>query len=261
MRSANRLTVNLKFDSGARDAVLFYISVFPRSRIYNNYSNLDIPFSLWGHKFHAQNRPGHGRFNPSQSLMVNFDPLFFNESENPQQAAADKLDEIWNKLEAGGEVIMPLGAYDFSPHFGWIQDRFGLSWQLILSDSSGDPRPAIIPAFMFTGRNYGKAEEAMNRYLKTFPEVEMGQSVKFPAGAEPEKEGTLLFADFRIGDSWLTVSDSAANHHLNFSPDFALTPEASITGKNINLRDSLAAYFPGLPSKQIVDDYGLFWRI
>jgi predicted 3-demethylubiquinone-9 3-methyltransferase (glyoxalase superfamily) len=56
-------------------------------------------------------------FTPSTSLVVEFDE-------------AASVDAAFTALADGGQVMMPLGAYPFSPHFGWVADRFGVSWQL-----------------------------------------------------------------------------------------------------------------------------------
>ena len=58
-------------------------------------------------------------FTPSMSLFVDFD-------------AAVELDRAFEKLADGGDVKMPLNHYGFSPQFGWVTDRFGVSWQLNL---------------------------------------------------------------------------------------------------------------------------------
>jgi predicted 3-demethylubiquinone-9 3-methyltransferase (glyoxalase superfamily) len=44
----------------------------------------------------------------------------------------DELDTLHSKLLEGGVELMPLAEYPFSPRFGWVQDRFGVSWQLNL---------------------------------------------------------------------------------------------------------------------------------
>ena len=69
--------------------------------------------------------------------MVNFDP-------SRDQNARELLDNIWERLSEGGRALMPLDKYDFSERYGWIEDKYGLSWQLILSGPEGDPRPAIM---------------------------------------------------------------------------------------------------------------------
>ena len=58
-------------------------------------------------------------FTPSMSIFVDFD-------------TADELETAFRKLADGGEVMMPLDDYGFSRRFGWVADRFGLSWQLNL---------------------------------------------------------------------------------------------------------------------------------
>lgn len=72
------------------------------------------------------------RPNGSVSFMLNFDPLRFD-----HDAASAALDQTWAKLSDGGTALMDHGEYPFSPRFGWVQDRFGVNWQL-LSDRSGE---------------------------------------------------------------------------------------------------------------------------
>jgi predicted 3-demethylubiquinone-9 3-methyltransferase (glyoxalase superfamily) len=59
-------------------------------------------------------------FTPSISLYVKCD-------------TEEEIDELFEKLSQDGEVLMPLAAYPFSAKFGWVQDKFGVSWQLNLS--------------------------------------------------------------------------------------------------------------------------------
>jgi predicted 3-demethylubiquinone-9 3-methyltransferase (glyoxalase superfamily) len=69
---------------------------------------------------------------------------------------------------------MPLGQYPFAPLYGWIQDKYGLSWQLILYDSSGEERPFITPALLFVGEICGKAQEAQEFYVSVFGNARLG---------------------------------------------------------------------------------------
>jgi predicted 3-demethylubiquinone-9 3-methyltransferase (glyoxalase superfamily) len=100
--------------------------------------------------------------------MVNFDPLLFDPSPSREKDAGEKIDEVWEKLSDGGTVLMPIGQYPFSEWYGWIQDKYGLSWQLILTNAEGDARPPIVPFMLFVGENCGKAEEAIKFYLSVF---------------------------------------------------------------------------------------------
>ena len=84
------------------------------------------------------------------------------------ERAEQRIGEVWQKLSEGGKVLMPLQAYPFSKRYGWVEDRFGVSWQLILTDPKGEPRPGIIPFLLFTGPVVGHAEEASDFYLSVF---------------------------------------------------------------------------------------------
>lgn len=56
---------------------------------------------------------------------------------------------------------MPLQKYPFSEKFGWVNDKFGVSWQLILASST----QKITPFLTFVGEQHGNAEAAMNFYI------------------------------------------------------------------------------------------------
>ena len=132
---------------------------------------------------------------------INFDP-------SRERDAEQNIDATWDKLSQGGTVLMPLQEYPFSKRYGWLQDKYGLSWQLILTNPEGEERPEIVPSLMFVGDVCGKAEEAINFYLSVFKDSpfdsarggsKMGAIMRYGAGQEPDKEGTVMFADF---ESW-----------------------------------------------------------
>ena len=123
------------------------------------------------------------KINPSVSFFVNID-------------TSEKLDEVWNKLSEGGTVLMPLDRYPFSEKYGWIQDKYGLSWQLILTNEASKERQRIMPSLMFVGDQYGNAEEAIHFYLSVFKNAKEGEMARYPEGMDPEKAGTIMYADF-----------------------------------------------------------------
>ena len=204
------ITPHLWFDKQAKEAATFYCSLFPASKIDAVTQLRDTPsgdcdvvsFTLHGQPFMAISAGPLFKFNPSVSFLVNFDP-----SRDPQ--AREHLDATWAKLSEGGQALMPLDAYPFSPRFGWMQDRYGVSWQLILSDPSGEPRPAIMPALMFTGEVCGKAEEAGAFYRSVFEGSRAGRLVRHPEGTGPDKPGTVMYSDFRLDETWFAAMDSA----------------------------------------------------
>ena len=147
-----KIVPHLWFDTEAKEAAEFYVSAFKDSKIKNISTIHDTPsgdsdivsFELSGYSFMAISAGPYFKINPSISFMLNFDP-----SKDAQ--AREHLDELWTKLSVGGKTLMPLQEYPFSKWYGWIQDRYGVSWQLILTNpSGGEKRPFIIPSFMFT---------------------------------------------------------------------------------------------------------------
>src|SRR5947209_17887481 len=153
----HRITPHLWFDQEAKEAAGFYTSLFPSSKIthvttLHNTPSGDcdiVSFVLAGQPFMAISAGPLFQFNPSISFMMNFDP-------SKDKDARTKLDGVWKKLSEGGTVLMPLDHYPFSEHYGWIQDKYGLSWQLILTNPAGEERPFLIPSLMFTGQSTGR---------------------------------------------------------------------------------------------------------
>ena len=112
---------------------------------------------------------------------------------------------------------MPLDKYPFSERYGWLQDKYGLSWQLILSNPEGEERPFIVPSLMFVGKVCGKAEESTNFYMSVFKNSRRGIVAHYPKGMEPDKEGTIMFTDFMIENQWFAAMDSARAHNFAFN--------------------------------------------
>jgi predicted 3-demethylubiquinone-9 3-methyltransferase (glyoxalase superfamily) len=209
---------------------------------------------VWGQAFQAISAGPVFTINPSISFIVNFDP-------GDDSDAAARIDRVWGQLEDGGIVLMPLGEYPFSKRFGWIQDRYGVSWQLILSDPSGDPRPAIVPALTFVGDVAGKAEEAVDFYVSVLGEAERGQLVRYPEGMAPEKPGTVMFSDFRLVDTWFTAMDSAREHHFSFNEAVSLMISCADQAEIDRYWEQLSAVPEAEQCGWLKDRYGVSWQV
>ncbi|WP_038050919.1 VOC family protein [Thioalkalivibrio sp. ALJ1] len=253
---------HLMFDNEARAAVDYYCSIFPDSSITYLTTLHDTPggdcdvvsFVLWGHAFMAINAGSMSRFNPSISFMVNFDP-----SRDPDARA--RIDEIWAKLADGGQVLMPLDRYPFSERYGWIQDRFGLSWQLILTDPQGEERPPIIPSLLFVGNVCGKAEEASDFYLSKFRHSQRGQLVRYPSDMEPDREGTVMFTDFMLEGQWFAAMDSAQEHDFGFNEAISFVVNCADQQEIDQRWESLSAFPEAEQCGWLKDPYGISWHI
>jgi predicted 3-demethylubiquinone-9 3-methyltransferase (glyoxalase superfamily) len=194
------------------------------------------------------------KFNPSISFIVNFD-------RSREKDARMRLDALWEELSPGGQALMPLDAYPFSERYGWIQDRFGLSWQLILSDPKGEDRPKVVPSLMFTGKVAGRAEEAVEFYLSVFKRSRRGIVARHGKGQEPDKEGTIMFTDFALGGQWFAAMDSAHPHGFAFNEAISLLLPCE-TQKDIDYYwERLSADPKAEQCGWLKDKFGLSWQV
>src|SRR5690606_16250851 len=193
-------------------------------------------------------------FNPSVSYMVNFDP-------SRDADVANRLNEIWDKLADGGKVLMPLDTYPFSERYGWIQDRYGVSWQLILTDPEGEERPPIIPCLLFVGDVCGKAEEAGDFYLSVFKDARRGTIARYPSGMEPDREGTVMFSDFRLQEQWFAAMDSAREHDYGFNEAISLLVNCDTQEEIDHLWQKLSAVPEAEQCGWLKDRFSLSWQI
>ena len=156
---------------------------------------------------------------------------------------------------------MPLDKYPFSERYGWLQDKYGLSWQLILSNPEGEERPFIVPSLMFVGKVCGKAEESTNFYMSVFKNSRRGIVARYPKGMEPDKEGTIMFTDFMIENQWFAAMDSARAHNFAFNEATSFMVYCD-TQKEIDYYwDRLSAVPEAEQCGWLKDKYGLSWQI
>jgi predicted 3-demethylubiquinone-9 3-methyltransferase (glyoxalase superfamily) len=142
-----------------------------------------------------------------------------------------------------------------------VQDRYGVSWQLILTNPEGEPRPDIIPALMFTQGVAGRAEEAIDFYCSVFHGSKRGATVRYPPGMEPEREGTIIFADLFIGNTWLAAMDSAGPHDFTFNEAISLLIPCESQADIDHYWDKLAADPEAGQCGWLKDKFGLSWQV
>lgn len=269
----NTITPNLWFDGNAREAVEFYINAFGNGKITGGSTypksqsegladfqkdlagkDLVVQFELGEQEFVAINAGPEFTFNPSISFFVNFDP------SRDSQAKAH-LDALWGKLSDGGTALMPLQEYPFSKYYGWVQDRYGLSWQLILTNPEGEPRPFIVPSLMFGAGNVNKAEEAATYYLSVFHGDKMGTAARYGEQTGPAKAGALMYGDLRIGNMWLAVMDAGQDQDSTFSEALSFSVACRDQDEIDYFWDKLSAVPAAEQCGWCKDKFGVSWQI
>lgn len=204
-----KVSTHLWFDNQANQAADFFASIFPaqiinKTILHNTPSGtVDIiNLQILDREFTFINAGPNFTFNPSISLMI----ASINKEE---------IQTIWNKLSLEGQVLMELDQYPFSPKYGWLKDRYGLTWQLLYTEQTDQTR--IIPALMFVGSQCGRAEEAINFYTSTFIDGRIDQIIHYGDNEPPNKPDTVQHARFELEGKKFIAMDSAIDHKFNFS--------------------------------------------
>jgi predicted 3-demethylubiquinone-9 3-methyltransferase (glyoxalase superfamily) len=250
-----KITPHLWFDNNAEEAAKFYTSIFKDSKLKNVTTLHNTPsgtveiftVEVLGQEFTLISAGPLFKFNPSVSFLV-------------ACSTKEEVDELWKKLSEGGTALMDLGEYPFSEKYGWVQDKYGLSWQIMFM---GDLRikQRIIPTLMFVGKQNGKAEEAINFYSSVFGNARAGDTLRYSKGEEPDKEGTVKHASFLLEDQEFAAMDSAREHNFAFNESISFMVHCN-TQKEIDYYwEKLSAYPEAEQCGWLKDKYGLSWQI
>lgn len=250
------------YDKEAKEAAAFYTSIFPESYITNVTTLQDTPsgdadlvsFELWGQKFMAINGGPYFNINPSISFFVHFNP-------SQVKDASERLEEVWNKLSEGGTALMPLDKYPFSEKYGWLQDKYGVTWQLMLTNPEVKDRAKIVPSLLFVGDQYGKVEEAIRFYLSVFEQAKEGNIARYPKGMEPDKEGAVMYADFMLENQWFVAMESAHKHEFGFNEGISFIVYCDTQEEIDHYWDKLSAVPEAEQCGWLKDKYGISWQI
>jgi len=138
-----KITPFLWFDGKAEEAVNFYVSIFKNSKVvsFTRYGEagpgpkgtvMSATFQLDGQEFYALNGGPMFTFSPAISFFVKCE-------------TQPEIDEMWEKLSAGGE----------KQRCGWLKDKYGVSWQIVppvlgemLSDKDAEKSKRVMEAML-----------------------------------------------------------------------------------------------------------------
>jgi predicted 3-demethylubiquinone-9 3-methyltransferase (glyoxalase superfamily) len=242
----NKLYPCIWFNGTAKEAASLYNSAFCDTIITTD-NGMVLLFEISGCKIMGLNGGPMFTPNPSVSLFA----MFNNENE---------IDKAWEKLSEAGKAMMPLNKYPWSDKYGWVQDRFGVSWQLMLA-KPGMSSQKIIPALMFTQTNAGKAEEAIQLYTSLFPNSSIDSISRYEKG-EGDTEGTVKHGRFLLNGQVFVAMDSSAAHGFAFNEGMSLCVDCDTQDEIDNywnrlIEDGGAESMCGW----LKDKYGVSWQI
>jgi predicted 3-demethylubiquinone-9 3-methyltransferase (glyoxalase superfamily) len=260
-----QITPFLWFDRQAEEAMAFYTSIFDGSSVghVERYpdESLDPHFAGMSGKvisgsFQLGGRPflcldgGPGfPINPSISFYCAFDDHA-------------SIEAAWRRLSEGGAVLMEFGSYPWAPAYGWVQDRYGVSWQLALSSGAADAPPQrITPMLMFTGAVAGRAEQAMRDYTALFDSSGVDAVVTYEEG-DGDTPGLVKHARFHLGADQFMALDSGMAHGFTFTEGVSLLVACRDQAEIDRYWDALTS--AGGSESQCgwcKDRYGVSWQI
>jgi predicted 3-demethylubiquinone-9 3-methyltransferase (glyoxalase superfamily) len=247
-------------DDQAEPAATFYERTFPGGRVtaVSRYpassdnpsgkprgSVLTVEFEVAGQRFAALNGGPLFHLNPSISFFV-------------QVETVEEADRLFAVLADGGEALMPLGTYPWSERYGWVKDRFGVSWQVI----AGRRRPGdatIVPCLMFAGAQHGNAEAAMRAYAGIFPGSRIGSLERYGPGEGPA--GTVKHGRFLLGGQEMIAMDSHVDHGFTFNEALSLQVRCRDQDQLDRTWTALAQGGEQGPCGWLKDRFGLSWQV
>jgi predicted 3-demethylubiquinone-9 3-methyltransferase (glyoxalase superfamily) len=165
--------------------------------------------------------------------------------------SADEVDTLWNALIDGGSALMELGEYPFSPRYGWLQDRFGVNWQL----SQADSPQKITPSLLYVGDQFGRAEEAMKLYTQVFDDASIGEIFR-------GEKGQVSYGPFTIADQEFIAMEDDSDHQYTFTEGLSLYVDCADQAEVD--RDWNALTANGGEESQcgwLKDPFGVSWQI
>ncbi len=205
-----KITPFIWFEKNMKEITDFYTSVFPLSTVKSVGELSDTPsgnvematLTIYGQSFSLMTAGPMYRFTPAVSFIINCD-------------TNEEADELWGKLTREGKTLMPMDSYPFADKYGWVMDRYGVSWQVMCMKGE-KPKEKITPTLMFAGKMCGRAEEALDFYTSVFRNSKIDYVSKYDGSEQIETNGVIKHAGFFIEGERFALMDSGKKSELDF---------------------------------------------
>lgn len=199
-------------------------------------SIMTIEFSIRDQKFVALNGGPVFDFTPAISFFV--------------PCTLKTIDGLFVKLSEGGKVLMPLDKYDFSDRYAWVQDKYGVSWQLILS-----PNKHITPCFLFVKESLGKAKIAIDFYTSVFKDAAIKEMVHY------KDKSLVMFSSFVLENQEFSAMDGVGEHDFAFNESISFMVQCNNQKEIDYYWEMLSASKESEQCGWLKDKFGISWQI
>lgn len=234
------------FNNNGREAASYYCGIFPNTTVKQDNGMVQM-LSINQQSMMFLNGGSH--FNPNASVSF----LIANEDEA-------ETERLYHQLAQGGMALMPLDSYPFSKKYGWVRDKYGITWQLYTGER-GNTDQYFTPTLMYVNAQNGKAKEAISLYTSLFPNSKTEGILEYPEGGE-DKPGNVQHAQFNINNYTLACMDSSLAHQFNFDEGISLVVLTKDQQETDHYWNALTA--DGGKESQcgwLKDKFGLSWQI
>ncbi|WP_214690343.1 MULTISPECIES: VOC family protein [unclassified Exiguobacterium] len=244
------------FEQDVEEIAEWYVSIFPDSFVdyTTRFSSSPagdttiVTLSLAGQFFQLLGGGTVQERNPSISYMVSL-------------PTTEEINALWERLSDGADILIPLDTYDFSQRYGWLQDRYGVSWQ-IMHDGGMDIQ-LVTPCLLFVKEAFGRAEAAMNDWISIFKDsyVLDGHTVRYTEEDGDELDGKINYARFVLSGREFVVMDSNENHTFSFNETQSLIAFCESQEEVDSYWERLSAVPEAEECGWLKDRYGVSWQI
>ncbi|WP_379962922.1 VOC family protein [Epilithonimonas sp. UC225_85] len=232
------------FNQNGSEAAKFYTAIFKNSKTVDD-TPMVINIEIEGQKLMFLNAGPQFRPNMCLSLMLMCD-------------SPEEVEHYYQKLSESGKVMMELDGYPWSEKYAWVEDQYGISWQLYYNKEKAKQK--FSPVMMFTGDTAGKCKEAIEFYTNIFPNSKTEGIMEHPEG-QGEPAGNVAHAQFVINDYVMMAMDSSHNHNSNFTEGTSMTVMTKDQEETDYYWEKLTEGGQESMCGWLKDKYGFSWQI
>ncbi len=250
-----KIIPHLWFDKEADEASKFYMSLFEGSKLKGKTILNDTPsgiveiitVELAGQDFMLMSAGPIFKITPAVSFLIACNTVA-------------EVEMLWNKFIENGEALMPLDTYPFSEKYGWVMDKYGLSWQVMYMGDS-EIKQKITPTLMFVGDQCGNTEEAIQFYTAVFNNSKIEDILRYGEDGEPNKPGMIQHVEFTLENQHFAAMDSGYEHGFTFNEAISFLVNCDTQEEIDYYWNKLSAVSEAEQCGWLKDKYGFSWQI
>jgi predicted 3-demethylubiquinone-9 3-methyltransferase (glyoxalase superfamily) len=250
----NKIYPCVWFNGHTEEAISFYKEVFLDVLVKS-----ENFYGKEGFEFHNQKE---GSIMTAKIQILNQDFLFLNGGPffrpNPSISFYVNLDEleaenVFKKISERGKIMMEFGQYPWAKKYGWVEDEFGISWQ-ISAGNTDDLKNKITPSLLFAKKSEGMGVKALKKYLEIFPNSEKLAEVLYD-------DGKLKYGKIGFNNQEFILMDSPISHEFGFDEGISLTIDCENQTEIDYFWDNLTKNGEEGQCGWLKDEVGISWQI